>query len=248
MASGLLKNAAVQQAIGTLLAGYLKLVRRTNRIVIDPPRIYEDKVRPDLPVIVAMWHGQHIMVPFGRPDWMAATSLVSRHGDGELNAIALRKLGIETIRGSGAHGRKVREKGGAGAFLSMLKALRQGLTVVLTADVPKVARVAGSGIVKLAQASGRPVYAVAVVTSRRWSSANWDATTIGLPFGRCAIVVDGPINVARDADEGALEAARQAVEAALDRAHERAFSLVGRDDPGGHLIARNRAASSGAAA
>lgn len=241
MASALLKTRAAQQAIGSLIAGYLKLVRRTNRIVIDPPRVYEDMVRPDLPVIVAMWHGQHLMVPFGRPDWMRATSLVSRHGDGELNALALRKLGIETIRGSGAHGRKVREKGGAGAFMAMLKALKEGLTVVLTADVPKIARVAGPGIVKLAQASGRPIYAVAVVTSRRYSARNWDATTIGLPFGRCAIVVDGPITVARDAGEAEVEAARRRVEGALDRAHARAFAMVGRDDPGAHLIAANRA-------
>lgn len=248
MASGFLKNALVQQAIGGLLAGYLKLVKRTNRIIIDPPRIYEDKVRPDLPVIVAMWHGQHIMVPFGRPDWMPATSLVSRHGDGELNAIALRRLGIETIRGSGAHGRKVCEKGGAPGFLAMVKALRDGLTVVLTADIPKVARVAGPGIVKLAQASGRPIYTVAVVTSRRWSAKNWDATTIGLPFGRCAIVVDGPISVAREADADAVEAARLKVEASLDQVHARAFALVDRADPGAHLIGPNRARASAAGA
>ncbi len=188
-----------------------------------------------------MWHGQHLMVPFGRPEWMKANSLVSRHGDGELNAIALHHLGIGAIRGSGAHGRKVREKGGVGAFFAMMKALQRGETMVLTADVPKVARVVGEGIVKLAQASGRPIYAVAVTTSRRFSSDNWDATTIGLPFSRCAIVVDGPVRVARDADAGALEAARLAVQGALDRAHEQAFAMVGRDDPAAAIMARNRA-------
>jgi hypothetical protein len=243
MASRILKSPAVQEAIGRLLAGYLGLVRRTNRIVIDPPRIYEEQVRPDLPVIVAMWHGQHLMVPFGRPDWMAATSLVSRHGDGELNAIALRHLGIGAIRGSGAHGRKVREKGGASAFLAMLRELKRGQTMVLTADVPKVARVAGEGVVRLAQASGRPIYPVAVVTSRRYASDNWDRTTIGLPFGRCAIVVGQPIRVARDADAANLEQARLAVEAGLDAVHARGFALVGRDDPAAGLIAPNREAA-----
>jgi lysophospholipid acyltransferase (LPLAT)-like uncharacterized protein len=231
MASGLLKKPIVQRSLGRLLARYLGVVRRTNRMLIAPHRVYEDKVRPDLPVIVAMWHGQHIMVPFGRPDWMKATSLVSRHGDGEFNAVALEALGIGTIRGSGAHGRKVREKGGAGAFFAMAKALEAGSTVVLTADVPKVARVAGVGIVKLAQVSGRPIYPVAVVTSRRWSSANWDSTTIGLPFGRCAIVVGDAIRVARDADADMVEQARRAVEAGLDQVHARAFAMVGRDDP-----------------
>ena len=189
MALQIFKKPLVQEAIGRLLAGYLKLVRRTNRMIIEPHDVYETKVRPELPVIVAMWHGQHLMVPFGRPDWMKASSLVSRHGDGEFNAIALRELGIGAIRGSGAHGRKVREKGGAGAFFAMVKAIAEGNTMVLTADIPKVARVAGTGIVKLAQVTGRPIHAVAVVTSRRYSARNWDATTIGLPFGRCGIVV-----------------------------------------------------------
>jgi lysophospholipid acyltransferase (LPLAT)-like uncharacterized protein len=243
VALAIFKVPLVQQALGRLLAGYLKLVRRTNRIVIEPPGIYEDKVRPDLPVIVAMWHGQHLMVPFGRPEWMKASSLVSRHGDGEFNAIALRELGIDAIRGSGAHGRKVREKGGAGAFFAMARAMAAGQTMVLTADVPKVARVAGLGIAKLAQVTGRPIYPVAVATSRRYSARNWDATTIGLPFGRCAIVVGDPVHVARDADGAAMEAARLAIEAGLDHVHERAFALVGREDPARHLIGPNRASA-----
>ncbi len=245
MASALLKKPAVQALLGRVLASYLTLVRRTSRIVIDPPRVYEDKVRPDLPVIVAMWHGQHLMVPFGRPDWMQASSLVSRHGDGEINAIVLRHLGIEAIRGSGAHGRKVRQKGGAGAFFAMVRALERGRTMVLTADVPKVARVVGPGIVKLAQVSGRPIFPVAVTASRRFEAKrSWDRTTMGLPFGRCAIVVGEAIHVAREADAADLEAARQAVERGLDDAHRRAFALVGRDDPAAHLIEPNRALAS----
>jgi hypothetical protein len=82
-----------------------------------------------------------------------------------------------------------------------------------------------------------------VVTSRRHAASNWDCTTIGLPFGRCGIVVGEPIRVAREADAAALEAARLAVEASLDAAHARAFGLVGRDDPGQALIAANRQAA-----
>jgi lysophospholipid acyltransferase (LPLAT)-like uncharacterized protein len=244
MASALLKKPFVQEALGRLLAGYLGLVRRTSRVTIEPDNVYEQRVRPDLPVIVAMWHGQHVMVPFGRPDWMKASSLVSRHGDGEFNAIALRELGIDAIRGSGAHGRKVREKGGASAFFAMVKAVAGGQTMVLTADIPKVARVAGIGIVKLAQVTGRPIYPVAVTSSRRFvSRKSWDFTTVGLPFGRIGIVVGDAITVPRDASEAVLESARRAVETGLDRVHARAYAIVGRDDPALHLAAANRAAS-----
>lgn len=234
MGFSILKTRVAQETLGRLLAGYLRLVQRTNRIVFEPADIY-DHVRPDLPLIFAMWHGQHIMIPFARPDWMPACSLVSRHGDGGFNAVALRELGIGAIRGSGALGKKIREKGGASAFLAMVRRLAAGDTMVLTADVPKRARIVGPGIIALARASGRPIRAVAVVTSRRIDFNSWDRASIGLPFGRCAIVVGEPILVARDADEATQEAARLAVQASLDDVHARGYALVGSLDPGAGL-------------
>ena len=241
MGFSILKTRVAQETLGRLLAGYLRLVQRTNRIVFEPADIYDD-VRPELPVIFAMWHGQHIMIPFARPDWMPACSLVSRHGDGGFNAVALRELGIGAIRGSGALGKKIREKGGASAFLAMVRRLAGGDTMVLTADVPKRARIVGPGIIALARASGRPIRAVAVVTSRRIDFNSWDRASIGLPFGRCAIVVGPPILVARDADEATQEAARLTLQASLDDVHARAYALVGSRDPGAGLRERQGAA------
>ncbi|WP_306227118.1 lysophospholipid acyltransferase family protein [Bosea beijingensis] len=241
MGFSILKTRVAQETLGRLLAGYLRLVQRTNRIVFEPADIY-DHVRPDLPLIFAMWHGQHIMIPFARPDWMPACSLVSRHGDGGFNAVALRELGIGAIRGSGALGKKIREKGGASAFLAMVRRLAAGETMVLTADVPKRARIVGPGIIALARASGRPIRAVAVVTSRRIDFNSWDRASIGLPFGRCAIVVGEPILVARDADEATQEAARLALQASLDDVHARGYALVGSSDPGAGLREKQLAA------
>ena len=241
MGFSILKTRAAQETLGRLLAGYLRLVQRTNRIVFEPADIY-DHVRPELPLIFAMWHGQHIMIPFARPDWMPACSLVSRHGDGGFNAVALRELGIGAIRGSGALGKKIREKGGASAFLAMVRRLAAGDTMVLTADVPKRARIVGPGIIALARASGRPIRAVAVVTSRRIDFNSWDRASIGLPFGRCAIVVGDPILVARDADEATQEAARLALQASLDDVHARGYALVGSREPGAGLREKQLAA------
>jgi lysophospholipid acyltransferase (LPLAT)-like uncharacterized protein len=108
----------------------------------------------------------------------------------------------------------------------MLRALEEGYNMALTADVPKVARVAGLGIVKLAEASGRPIYPVAIATSRRKVLDNWDQTTINLPFGTCAAVIGEPVHVARDADAAALEAARQTIEASLNAATARAYEIT----------------------
>ncbi len=227
----IVRSRPIQEAMGFLVAGYLKFVQRTNRFVMEPADAY-DRIGPQMPVIAAMWHGQHFMIHFAKRPGDKAASLVSRSGDGEFNAVALRHLGVRAIRGSGARGRDIRKKGGAQALRAMLRALGDGEMVVMTADIPKISRVCGEGIVTLAQLSGRPIVPVAVVTSRRIDFDSWDKASIGLPFGRGAMVLGDPIHVPRDADASALEALRQKVERNLDTVHERAYALVGSRDPG----------------
>src|SRR5690242_21752351 len=108
----------------------------------------------------------------------------------------------------------------------MLDALADGYSVALTADVPKIARVAGLGIVMLARESGRPIFPVAIATSRRYVLHNWDKTTINLPFSRGAAVCGEPVHVPADATDAVLELYRQQVEDNLNTATERAYTIV----------------------
>jgi lysophospholipid acyltransferase (LPLAT)-like uncharacterized protein len=234
------RTRPVQETLGLAIVRYLRLVQRTNRWVMEPPDAY-DRVGPLMPVIVAMWHGQHFMIHFAKRPQDRAASLVSRSGDGELNVIALRRFGVRAIRGSGARGRDFRAKGGVAATRKMLRALESGEMVVLTADIPKIARVCGEGIVTLAKLSGRPIVPTAVVTSRRLDFRSWDRSSIGLPFGRGAIVIGEPVFVPGDADEAGLDRVRHAVERELDRVHERAYALVGDKDPGAGIRAARAA-------
>jgi lysophospholipid acyltransferase (LPLAT)-like uncharacterized protein len=225
----------VQETLGLLLAAYIGLVRRTNRFTFAPPDL-DEAIAGQTPLIVAMWHGQHFMISFAWPRSIARmAALISRHGDGGVNAVALRRLGVTPIRGSGARSGGKRDKGGAPAMREMLRALAGGASVAITADIPKRARVAGSGIVLLAKLSGRPIAPTAVVTSRRFDFRSWDRASLGKPFGRGAIVVGELIHVAADADEQAMERARAAVEAGLDAIHARAYAMVGAVDPGAGL-------------
>jgi lysophospholipid acyltransferase (LPLAT)-like uncharacterized protein len=217
----------MQTAIGVSAAQYLRLVWYTSRFVVEPADIYE-RLEPELPVIFAFWHGQHFMVPFAKPESYRAKVLISRHHDGEVNAIAAERLGVEAIRGSGDHHRRFDRKGGVTAFMSMLTALEDDWSMALTADIPKVSRVAGIGVVKLAQASGRPIYPVAVATSGRITLTTWDRSVINLPFSRGAIVAGEPIRVAFATDAAGLEAARGIVEERLNAATERAYAIVDR--------------------
>jgi hypothetical protein len=225
-----------EEALGYALAQYLRLVRRLNRFVVEPAPL-ELSLGAEHPAIVAMWHGQHIMLPYARASNMGEVrAMVSRHRDAGLQAIALSRLGIEPVRGSGAHsGGKVREKGGAKALIALRKELERGATVAMTADVPKIARIAGLGIVTLGRISGRPIVPVAVVTSRRIDFNSWDRASIGLPFGRGAIVIGDSIRVAANASAEDMERARLQVQDGLDSVHARAYALVGDVDPGRNL-------------
>src|SRR6516165_3174414 len=104
-------SPAVQRFIGFLAAEYLRLVWYTNRLIVEPADLYA-AVEPDQPLIVAMWHGQHFMVPFLSRGHRVKV-LISRHRDGEINAYAAERLGIGTVRGSGVvRGSGASDKGG----------------------------------------------------------------------------------------------------------------------------------------
>jgi lysophospholipid acyltransferase (LPLAT)-like uncharacterized protein len=212
-------------AIGVAAAEYVRFVYKTNSLTIEPADAYE-RAEGDLPIIVAFWHGQHMLATSARKPHHRAKMLASRHHDGDINAIAAERLGVGTIRGSGNHSGGFVHKSGVAAFQAMVDALAEGYSVALSADVPKVARVAGLGIIKLAQVSGRPIYPLAITTNRRIVLDNWDRTTINLPFGRCAGVNAEAIRVAPDADNLALEAARRLLEERLNAATRRVYELV----------------------
>ena len=162
----LLRARWFQLAVGFLVAEYLRLVWRTNEFSFDPADVYE-RVEPHQPLIFAFWHGQHFLTSFIKSkDDHRAKVLISRHRDGEINAIVAERLGVGTVRGSGDHGSAFHRKGGVGAFKEMVRSLAEGYNMAMTADVPKGSRVAGLGIIMLARESGRPILPFAMVTSR----------------------------------------------------------------------------------
>jgi hypothetical protein len=229
-----LRSSWFQRAVGFLTAGFLWLIWRTNRFSFDPADVYEI-VEPEMPAIFAFWHGQHFLTPFVKTkDIHRVKALISRHRDGEFNAIAAERLGIGTIRGSGDHGSAFHRKGGVGAFKEMVRALEQGYNVALTADVPKRSRIAGLGIIMLARESGRPIMPFAMVTSRYLRLKNWDQTTINLPFGQGTLVGGEMIRVPPDASPEIMEELRARLEWSLNDATKRAYAKLGRPQMADH--------------
>ncbi|OQW60982.1 MAG: hypothetical protein A4S14_18325 [Proteobacteria bacterium SG_bin9] len=228
MLRNLTRSGWFLHSAGVLAAEFLRLVWLTNRFTYDPPDLY-DRVEREMPAIFAFWHGHHFMMSFAKKRHHRAKVLISRHRDGEINAVAARRLGADAIRGSGDHGNEFRRKGGVSAFMSMLRALKEeNCSIAVTADVPKVARIAGLGVIMLARESGRPIIPVAIATSRFKRLDNWDRSVVHLPFGRGIIMAGDVISVPSDADDQVMEACRVQLETSLNELTRRAYARIGR--------------------
>lgn len=216
------------ESAGKLAARYIRFVFKTSQVIREPADTdsYLEKLNP---MIVAMWHGQFLLLPLIKPKSVRVHNMVAKHSDGEMIGRALLHFDMGLIRGAGA-GDSGKDRGGAGALRAALKTLRANTTVAMTTDIPPgPARVAGMGIVTLARMSGRPIVPMAIATGRFATLPTWSRFTINMPFSKLAMVVGEPIHVRRDADEAELEALRQQVEAAMNATTERAYELAGGD-------------------
>lgn len=228
LTKGLMQNQVTVAILSWLAIWYLKLVVKTNRLVVEPENIL-DEITPHLPVIVGVWHGQHILMP-ALPIELKAAAMISRNFDGEVTARIVEHFGNQTIRASGGREASAAlKKGGMTGFLEMLRAVESGTNVVQTADIPKgISRRVGLGIVQLAKRSGAAIVPLAIASSRRKVfEKSWDKTALNLPFGTTAICVGELVHVSPEADEDAVEAARALLEERMNEATHRAYALTG---------------------
>lgn len=223
----LVQSRFFKSALASLLTSALRFIRWTNRPDFDAAAVYA----AHSPTIVALWHGQHLLMPFYYPRGKPLAVMLSRSADAELNALVIEKLGMEAVRGSGGReSARHLEKGGARALIALKKALDRGRNVAMIADIPHgTPREAGLGIVTLARLSGRPILPLALATSRRKViEKSWDKTTINLPFGRASLGIGNPVTVPADADQAVMEEKRRELTAALNAATEQAYRAVDR--------------------
>lgn len=232
MLQRLLNSKALISGIGALMAGYIRFVKGTSKVNDDPPDFIQKNL-PDTPLIIAMWHGQGLLLPFIRPrDDIKVAVMVARHIDGDIVHETLKRFGMTTIRGAGA-GRKGKDKGGFAALRACMKALRQDTTVALTADIPPgPARKAGLGLVTLAKLSGRAILPCAVVTNHHLKLNTWSGFTVNLPFSNMVMAGGEQIRVPRHASDDELEVYRKQLEDNLNEVTARAYRLSGRPEKG----------------
>lgn len=164
---------------------------------------------------MAFWHETLPAMPVF---WLRAKSakpalvLASRHRDGQLIGLGVRRFGIGLAAGSSS-------RGGAAGLRALAAALRNGADVGLTPDGPRgPRRRAAAGVAMLAALSGAPVLPCAAATRFAVPFKSWDRMRFPLPFGRGRLVCLPFIRVPRQGWESALPV----IEAALTEAATRA--------------------------
>ena len=238
------KPKLIYRLTGAALYRFVWLVQRTSKWIPHlgdiEGRRQGRKLTAQHPFIFAMWHGQFLLLPLLTFPKYPTKVMVARHGDAEVASEMLKHFGIELIRGAGAGGRK-KDRGGSHAIRASQEALRNGVSVAMTADVPPgPARRAGLGIVTLARITGRPIMPVAIASSRLISFPTWSRLTVNLPWSTCGSAVGEPIFVPHNASDAEQERLRQLVEDSLNAVTREAYAKTGTADP--LLAAKERAA------
>ncbi|HEY0649206.1 lysophospholipid acyltransferase family protein [Phenylobacterium sp.] len=229
-----LRSDGVQGFLGWVLGTYLKLILRTVRWRHENVACVEPVLADDTTGAIALfWHGRIPLCLATAPQWWRKRTkcLISPSADGEFIARALVMSGFPAIRVSSA------KKGDAAKARQAVAAIREatnwvagGGALVVTPDGPRGPNeVIAAGSLQIAKRSGQPVFLMGIAARPATQmQSTWDKVMWAAPFGRGAVVWEGPLYVPKDADDTTLESLLDDWSARLSAATRKAETLVGR--------------------
>jgi lysophospholipid acyltransferase (LPLAT)-like uncharacterized protein len=236
---GLLRNAGVQAFLGWVLGVYFRVMLSTVRWRHENLACVEPTLAGDSGAIALFWHGRVPLCLATAPQWWRkrTRAFVSPSSDGQFIADALAMAGFPAIRVSSA------KKGDAAKARQAVAAIREAVSwvagggaLVVTPDGPRGPNeVIAPGALQIAKRSGQPAFLMGIAASPAVQLKTWDRVMFAAPFGRGAVVWDGPLFVPAGADDAQMEALIGDWSARLSAATRRAEVLVGRGpvDPQG---------------
>ena len=213
--AGLFKRLSMSEwghaALAWSAVQYLRIVKATNRWELRCPPESEALLEGRAPFVACFWHGRLAVM---RAAWRDHPGrfhmLISGHRDGEVIAMAMRRLGFPVISGSS-------RRGGSSALRAMCQVLWDGGCVGVTPDGPRGPRMrAKLGAIKAAQAAGVPIVPVTGSVARCKVLNTWDRFVGADFFSRGVILFGEPMTVPKEADRAAMEALRAELEARLN--------------------------------
>ena len=156
------------------------------------------------PVIIAFWHNRIVTAAifwerYCRP--REALTFISRSRDGAVMSDVAAHFGIKAARGSSS------KHGLSAALAAVHAASNEKLDLVITPDGPRGPKYqVQAGILRLAQATQRPIVTVTTRLRWKWVLNSWDRFQVPLPFSFCELETGDPIFVPEEATEEELNA------------------------------------------
>jgi len=229
----ILRNDGVQAVLGWLLGGYLRLVLATVRWRHENLACVEPVLAGSSGAIALFWHGRIPLCLAVAPQWWRkpTRAFVSPSSDGEFIAKALAMSGFPAIRISSAKkGDSAKARQAVAAIREAVSWVEGGGALVVTPDGPRGPNeVIAPGALQIARRSGQPVYLMGIAADPALQMRNtWDKVMWAAPFGRGAVVWEGPLFVPPDADEGVIQGLIGDWSARLSAVTRQAETLVGR--------------------
>jgi hypothetical protein len=183
--------------------------------------------------IALFWHGRIPLCLATAPQWWRkrTRAFVSPSSDGEFIAQALAMSGFPAIRISSAKkGDSAKARQAVAAIREAVTWVAEGGALVVTPDGPRGPNeVIAPGALQIARRSGQPVFLMGIAANPALQMRNtWDKVMFAAPFGRGAVVWEGPLFVPADADETAIQDLIADWSARLSAVTRRAEVMVGR--------------------
>jgi lysophospholipid acyltransferase (LPLAT)-like uncharacterized protein len=182
----------------------------TTRVEPVNAEAYEQFHRRGQPVVFALWHGR-LLPPTYRHRHKEIVTLASRSGDGEYISRVLHRWGFDVVRGSSS-------RGGDTALRELIRKVRSGKSVAITADGPRGPREQMKhGVLQIAQITGAPLVAVGSAASRAWRLNSWDSFMVPKPFSKLRVVYGDAVFIPRDLKTEGLPAMAHRLEQIMAR-------------------------------
>ncbi len=152
------------------------------------------------------WHQQHVLCSTLIRKWIdrgfKACFLISASVDGEVPERTARSWGAEVIRGSANR----KSQNSALAMRDMQRMMKQGYSVVTTADGPQGPIYEfKSGAILTARIGNAPIIPMACAASSAWYLKRWDKFMLPKPFSKVVIAIGPAYEIPRDTRLDALE-------------------------------------------
>jgi len=228
-----LRNDGVQAVLGWILGTYLRIVLRTVRWRHENVECVEPVLAGDSGAIALFWHGRIPLCLATAPQWWRkrTRAFVSPSADGEFIAKALSMSGFPAIRVSSAKkGDSAKARQAVAAIREAVTWVSEGGALVVTPDGPRGPNeVIAPGALQIARRSGQPVFLMGIAANPALQmEKTWDKVMFAAPFGRGAVVWEGPLFVPADADDATIQQLIADWSGRLSAATRRAEALVGR--------------------